>query len=142
MPRIYCQALALTGLPDLRHESPLVSVSVSSLATPSRSTVCFFFSIALDFQTELGAQLRDLLVWKSDSAENGLGLVVGGGSEGSDVCGLELDTGGGSGAANIGGGNVCMPSGTGGGVGLGTDVAVAGDSCEAVLLLQVTHQYV
>lgn len=57
-----------------------------------------------------------------------MGLVVGGGSEGSEVCGLELDTGGGKGAANIGGGNVCMPSGTGGGVGLGTDVAVAGDS--------------
>lgn len=62
-------------------------------------------------------------------------MVVGGGSEGSEVCGLELDTGGGKGAANIGGGNVCMPSGTGGGVGLGTDVAVAGDSWEAVLLL-------
>jgi hypothetical protein len=76
-------------------------------------------------------------VWKSDSAENGLGLVVGGGSEGSVVvCGLALDTGGGSGAANIGGGNECMPSGgTGGGVGLGTDVAVAGDNWEAVLLL-------
>lgn len=27
-----------------------------------------------------------------------------------------------------------MPSGTGGGVGLGTDVAVAGDNCEVVLL--------
>lgn len=52
------------------------------------------------------------------------------------MCGLELDTGGGNGAANIGGGNVCIPSGTGGGVGLGTDVAVAGDSCEAVLLLR------
>lgn len=56
-------------------------------------------------------------------------MVVGGGSEDSEVCGLELDTGGGKGAANIGGGNVCIPSGgTGGGVGLGTDVAVAGDS--------------
>lgn len=64
-----------------------------------------------------------------------MGLVVGGGSEGSVVCGLELDTGGGNGAANIGGGNECMPSGTGGGVGLGTDVAVAGDNWEAVLLL-------
>jgi hypothetical protein len=58
-----------------------------------------------------------------------LGFVVGGGSEGSEVCGLELDTGGGKGVANIGGGNVCMLSGgTGGGVGLGTDVAVAGDN--------------
>ena len=56
-------------------------------------------------------------------------MVVGGGSEGSEVWGLELDTGGGKGVANIGGGNVCgMPSGTGGGVGLGTDVAVAGDN--------------
>lgn len=65
-----------------------------------------------------------------------MGLVVGGGSEGSVVvCGLELDTGGGNGAANIGGGNECIPSGTGGGVGLGTDVAVAGDNWEAVLLL-------
>jgi len=65
-----------------------------------------------------------------------LGLVVGGGSEGSEVWGLELDTGGGKGVANIGGGNVCgMPSGTGGGVGLGTDVAVAGDNWGAVLLL-------
>lgn len=65
-------------------------------------------------------------------------MVVGGGSEGSEVCGLELETGGGNGAANIGGGNVCIPSGgTGGGVGLGTDVAVAGESCEVVLLLQV-----
>lgn len=57
-----------------------------------------------------------------------MGLEVGGGSEGSEVCGLELDTGGGSGAANIGGGKVCIPRGTGGGVGLGTDVAVAGDN--------------
>lgn len=63
-------------------------------------------------------------------------MVVGGGSEGSEVCGLELDTGGGNGAANIGGGNACMPI-EGGGVGLGTDVAVAGDNWEAVLLLCV-----
>lgn len=80
-------------------------------------------------------QVINSLVWNRDSAENGFGLVVGGGSEGSEVCGLELDTGGGKGAANIGGGNVCIPSGTGGGVGLGTDVTVAGDNWEAVLLL-------
>ena len=56
------------------------------------------------------------------------------------MCGLALDTGGGSGAANIGGGKLCIlrdadDGGGGGGVGLGTDVAVAGDSWELVLLL-------
>jgi hypothetical protein len=65
-----------------------------------------------------------------------LGFEVGGGSEGKEVWGLELETGGGSGAANIGGGNVWRLSGTGGGVGRGTDVAVAGDSCDEVLLLK------
>lgn len=61
---------------------------------------------------------------------------MGGGSEGKEVCGLALETGGGSGVANIGGGNECRPSDTGGGVGRGTDVAVAGDNCDDVLLLQ------
>lgn len=54
------------------------------------------------------------------------------------MCGLELDTGGGNGAANIGGGNVCIPNGgTGGGVGLGTEVAVAGDNWELGLFLKM-----
>lgn len=63
--------------------------------------------------------------------------MVGGGNEGNEVCGLELDTGGGSGVANIGGGKLCIPRAlaAGGGVGLGTDVAVAGDNWEVVLLL-------
>lgn len=46
MPRIYCQALALTGLPDLRHESPLVSVSVSFVSN-FYSIFFFFFSFSL-----------------------------------------------------------------------------------------------
>lgn len=54
------------------------------------------------------------------------------------MCGLALDTGGGIGATNggIGGANVCMPIGTGGGVGRGADVAVAGDIDGGALLLQ------
>ena len=64
-----------------------------------------------------------------------MGLEVGGGSEGKEVCGLALETGGGNGAANIGGGNVDRLIGTGGGVGRGTEVAVAGDSCDVVLPL-------
>lgn len=82
----------------------------------------------------------NLLDWKSDSAENGLGLVVGGGKFGIEVCGLELETGGGKGAANMGGGKLCMfMVAGGGGVGLGTVVAVAGDNWEVVLLLLGTN---
>lgn len=46
MPRIYCQALALTGLPDLRHESPLVSVSVSFVLN-YYSTFFLFLSFSI-----------------------------------------------------------------------------------------------
>lgn len=76
-----------------------------------------------------------LLDWNSDSAEKGFGFDVGGGSDGIEVCGLEVDTGGGIGAANIGGGKECIPSDTGGGVGRGAEVAVAGDNWDVVPLL-------
>lgn len=53
MPRIYCQALALTGLPDLRHESPLVSVSVSFVSNFYSTFFLFFsFSLLLESQTK------------------------------------------------------------------------------------------
>ena len=71
-----------------------------------------------------------LLDWNRDSAEKGLGFA-----EGGRLKGLAVAAGGGRGGANIGGGNACVVgckgcvagSGTGGGVGLGTDAA--GDSC-------------
>lgn len=66
-----------------------------------------------------------------------MGFEVGGGKVDKDVCGLALDTGG-KGAANIGGGKLCIPSGgTDGGVGLGTEVAIAGDNCDDALLLKI-----